>query len=202
MANKPNKAQKFADSLSTSNLIVVAVLISFLSAGIAIVVGRSLINNMVLNARVISKKNAANKQISNNYTALKNLQTEYNGLGAIRETIETSMPKRPNLPELYTMMENLGNTSQVTTQSVSPTTTTDVDAVPGTGLQKLTVSVSVSGSYASIKTYLKNIELSARPLHIDSLNLGGNDTTMQASIVMTTYYQGAADLSIGSEVIK
>lgn len=202
MANKVSKTQRFADSLSTSNLIIVAVLISILSLGITIVIGRSLVNSMMLNAKIIGRKSTANKQIKSNYDALKSLQTEYNGLGAIRDVVETSLPKRPSLPELYSMMENLGNTSQVTTQSVSPTATTDQDAAPGTGVQKLTVSVAVTGNYASIKKYLNNLELSARPLHVDSINLGGNDSVMQASITLTTYYQGAADLSIGSEVIK
>lgn len=202
MANKVSKTQKFADSLSTSNLIVLAVLLSFLSVGIGLLVGRGLISNMLLNAKIVSRKNAANKQISANYNALKSLQTEYNGLGALRDTVESSMPTRPSLPELYAMMENLGNTSQVTTQSVSPTTTTDQDAPAGSGLQKLPLSVSVTGSYASVKKYLVNLEMSARPLHVNSITLGGNDTTMQASITITAYYQGPADLSIGSEVVK
>lgn len=202
MATKTSKTQKFADSLSTSNLIVVAVLLSFLSMGVALVIGRGLVSNMVLNAKIIGRKSSANKQITKNYNALKNLQTEYNGLGAIRDAVETSMPKRPSLPELYSMMENLGNSSQVNTQTVAPTATTDENAAPGSDIMKLPVAVSVSGSYANIKKYLHNLEMSARPLHVDSITLGGNDTTMQASITLTTYYQGDADLSIGSEVVK
>lgn len=195
-------AKAFANSLSTSNLIALAILVGALSIVMAFVIGRALVGGMMLNSRVITKKNAASKTINANYDALKGLQGEYSSLGAMRETITTALPTRPSLPQLWSMMETIGNSSGVVTESVSSVTIADNDAPAGGDVEQLPITVSVQGSYAAIETYLKNLELSTRPLRVTNISLSGTDRTVQASLSITTYYQGAADIKIGSEVVK
>lgn len=201
LVNEARK-QAFASNLSTSNLIAAAILVGVLSIAVALIVGRMLLSSMMLNARVIGKKSAANKQISTNYNNLKSLQGEYNGLGANRETITSALPTKPNLPQLWAMLENISNSSGVTTSSVSSTITSDAEAPVGSTVRQLPISVSVQGSYVSIQDYLKNIELSTRPLRVTNITLSGTSNTIQANLTIVTYYQGAADLSVGSEVVR
>lgn len=205
MANKvkkESKKQAFANSLSTSNLIALSILVGILSVVVAIVVGRMLLTSMMLNARVIGKKSAANKQISANYDNLKSLQSEYSSLGALRETATSALPTRPSLPQLWATLENIGNTSGVATNSVSATATSDTEAPAGGAVQQLTLSVSVQGSYTAVQTYLQNLELSTRPLRVTNITLSGTNNTVQANLTVVTYYQGAADLKVGSEVVQ
>lgn len=196
------RRQAFANSLSTSNLIAVAILISVISIILALVIGKMLVDGMMLNARVIGKKSAASKQINTNYDNLKNLQNEYNSLGALRDTATTALPTKPDLPQLWSMMENIGNSSGVATNSVNSVATSDTDAQPGSAVQELPITVSVQGSYAAIQSYLQNLELSTRPLRVTNVTLSGTNNAVQANLTITTYYQGAADLNIGSEVVQ
>lgn len=199
---KDARKQAFASNLSTSNLIALALLVGILSVAVALLVGRMLLGSMMLNARVIGKKSAANKQISANYDNLKSLQNEYNSLGASRETINSALPTKPNLPQLWAMMENIGNSSGVSTSSVSSVTLSDAEAPAGGPVQQLPITVSVQGSYAAIQDYLKNLELSTRPLRVTNVTISGTNNTVQANLTIVTYYQGAADLKVGSEVVK
>ena len=207
MASKTNvkkisKKQAFADKLSTSNLIAVSILIGILSIVLAVIIGKMLLGSLMLNAKVIGKKSTASKQINTNYDNLKGLQSSYNSLGALRETASSALPIRPELPLLWAMMENIGNASGVSTGSVTSVVTADADAPAGGPVQQLPISVSVQGSYEAIQTYLKNIELSTRPLRVSNITLSGTNNNVQANLLITTYYQGSADLTIGSEVVQ
>lgn len=199
---KVSKKQEFANNLSTSNLIAVSILISILSIVLALIIGRMLVSSLMLNARVIGKKTTASKQINTNYDNLKGLQSSYNGLGSLRETASNALPTRPELPLLWAMMENIGNSSGVSTTSVTSVVTSDVDAPAGGPVQQLPITVSVQGSYAAIQTYLQNIELSTRPLRVSNVTLSGTNNNVQANLLITTYYQGPANLTVGSEVVR
>lgn len=209
MANKAttkkatvSKRQAFANSLSTSNLIALSILIGVVSVILALVIGKMLVSSMMLNARVIGKKSTASKQINANYDALKGLQDDYNSLGSIRETATTALPTKPDLPQLWAMMENIGNSSGVATTSVNSVATSDAEAAAGSPVQSLPITVSVQGSYAAIQTYLQNVELSTRPLRVTNVTLSGTNNTVQANLSITTYYQGPANLNVGSEVVQ
>jgi len=203
MATKKSATKKaFASNVSTSNLIAGAILVGVLSIVIALLIGRVLLDNMLLNARVIGKKSAANKQISTNYDNLKKLQGDYNGLGSQRDTITTALPTKPSLPQLWAMMENIGNTSGVGISSVSSNVTSDAEALAGSEVQQLPITVSAEGSYAAIQSFLANMELSTRPLRVTNIALSGTNNQVQATLTVTTYYQGAADLNVGSEAVQ
>lgn len=199
---KVSKRQAFANSLSTSNLIALSILIGVLSVLLALVVGKALVGSMMLNARVIGKKSAASKQINANYDALKGLQGEYNALGAMRETVATALPNKPDLPQLWAMMENIGNASGVATTSVNSVSTSDSVAAAGGPVQSLPISVAVQGTYPAIQSYLQNLEASTRPLRVTNITLSGTNNSIQANLTITTYYQGPADLSVGSEALQ
>lgn len=200
--NKKTTSKAFASNLSTSNLIALAILTGILSVVLALIIGRMLLSSMMLNARVIGKKSTANKQISANYDNLKKLQDDYNSLGATRDTIATALPTNPDLPQLWAMMENIGSSSGVSTSSVSSVATSDAEAPAGGPVQQLPISVSVQGSYAALQDYLKNLELSTRPLRVTNITLSGTNNTVQANLTIVTYYQGAANLNVGSEVVQ
>lgn len=204
MASKTTPKQKdsFVNSLSTSRLIIGAVAVSAVCVVVAFIVGRALIGNLVLNAKVINKKSAANKQISTNYDNLKAMQTDYDALGATRDVINNSLPTKPDLPALWAMLENIGTTSGVSTTTVGSPVTADQVAAPARSPQAVEVNVAVAGSYASIQNYLKNLELSARPFRVTSITMSGTTSNAQATVTMTTYYQGPANLKVGSEVVQ
>jgi Tfp pilus assembly protein PilO len=199
---KKTTKKAFASNLSTSNLIALAILVGILSVVLALIIGRMLVESMMLNSRVISKKTAASKQINANYENLRSLQSQYSELGATRETITTALPTKPSLPQLWAMMENIGNSSGVSTSSVNTVATSDAEASAGSTVQQLPITVSVQGSYAAVQDYLKNIERSTRPLRVTNVTLSGTNNTTQANLTIITYYQGAANLNVDSEVVQ
>lgn len=202
MVTSKRPKHEFASNVSTSNLIALSILVALLSIAAALIIGRMLLGTMSLKARVIGKKSTASKTINANYDALKALQGEYNNLGALRDTVATALPNKPSLPELWSMMESIGTASGVQTNSVTSSVARDVAAPAGGPLTSLPFTVSAQGSYSSIQTYLQNIEASTRPLRVTNVTLSGTNSVVQATLLITTYYQGSANIKVGSEVVQ
>lgn len=100
--------------------------------------------------------------------------------------------------------------SGVTINQISVTSTGGAAAAPGDTsssdikptAQPITFSVVVQGTYDSIQTVIQDIERTIRPITIDSVNLQGTDSKLQATISATTYFVPKVNYVLGSEEVK
>ena len=63
-------------------------------------------------------------------------------------------------------------------------------------------SFSISGSTPSIENMLNALNLSIRPMQVETLSLTGTDSNLQISVTAQTYFQGPTNVSISTETVK
>jgi hypothetical protein len=63
-------------------------------------------------------------------------------------------------------------------------------------------AISASGTYGYIQQLISTLQLSIRPIVIQSVSLGGSESNLTADITAYTFYQPAKTFTIGSEVVR
>lgn len=66
----------------------------------------------------------------------------------------------------------------------------------------ISATIVAAGSYEQIATFVKNLERSIRPIQVDTFDIRGTSTNLQATIELTTYYQPAKKFTIVEEELK
>jgi Tfp pilus assembly protein PilO len=197
-------------AISTNNFIIMVIVASFLVVLLAGFVTKQLVGQIMFNNRVVSKKAAASRQLKQNLEAIPQLQSNYANLGARGQLVLDSLPSTPDFPAAVSMLEVMAGTSGVRLKSVSPGDTevqlasaeTSGQGQLASGAQPVSIRLTVEGSYDSLLSFYKNIELSSRPLKVVSIDQSGVTASQAADIGLTTYYQAPADLSPKTEVVK
>ena len=67
--------------------------------------------------------------------------------------------------------------------------------------QPITFNIVISGDYNVIQQTIRDIERTIRPFVINSINLQGTDTRLQATIAATTFYVPKVNYTLGSEEV-
>lgn|GEM_PF-1175310 len=221
MANKPaNKV----DQLSNNNYFIVLLLISLLVVGGTALGVKTFVGGIILDTKVYSAKDKANKQLDENIKNAPQLVDSYNNLGSKKDLIADALPNTSDFPGLMALMENLAGSTGVSLKSITPsqtaqTTATGVDpnAAAGTGTgtggtasasalkpepQPYAVSLAFDASYSALSRLLLAIEQSARPMRVTSLQLSGSGGSLAVQMEVSTYYQDKAELPFSTETIK
>jgi Tfp pilus assembly protein PilO len=193
----------------TGSIIVVVVM-----AIVLIVVGKTFVGKIVHNSKVIGAKQDAERQLKDNLAALPKLQTAYNQLGNIKDSLSQALPTKSSFPALVATMEVVAGSSNVDLQSVSPGGSAasssaapsapagSVSTTAATGPEPFGFSTQISGSYASILKYLSNLQLMARPVTITNVQLSGQTSSMTASVTANTYYYNPPILQDKTKEVK
>ncbi len=198
MVNKPK--------ISTTGAIVLSVLVVCVMVIVLVVVGRSFITRISHNSKVIGKKQTAEKTLTDNLKAIPQLTEEYKGLKNMPKAIDNALPVVPDFPGLVATMEVLAGSSDVLLSSVTPQIqTAAATTTPAATTSDPTVfpySVSVAGNYTQLLQFMTNLELSARPIKIDSMQLSGTTDSMSGAFSLTTYYYDPKPLADKTEEVK
>ena len=221
------KKQQEKIEISTNNYIAAIAVGTTLVVIICAIIGKSLVSSLILNTKLISKKIQANNALETKVENAPKLIEAYNDLGSNKQLIEDSLPNTEDLPQLASITENMAAISGVKLKSLSPALAAssggtasisggDNGLASGTGATSGTpgaaagpaspkaveFSVNVTGPYRQIVEFLRNIELSSRPMQVKSSTFRGIENTVTADITITTYYQDKADISDKKEVVK
>ncbi|HSW65914.1 MAG TPA: hypothetical protein VLI54_02145 [Bacillota bacterium] len=190
-----------------------------------LVAGKSLISQMSYQNRVISAKKTALTQLKADLSARDSLQSSYNsfvaqnpnvlggdpqGTGAKdgdnATLIIDALPSSYDFPALTTSLEKLIGDQQLKILAI---TGTDQEATEGANLTSPTpkavampFQVNVSGSYQSVQNFNNVLLQSIRPFQILTMELSGDETSMNATFSAQTYYQPGKTLNITNEVVK
>lgn len=87
--------------------------------------------------------------------------------------------------------------STSTTQTAAQTNSLSVGTAVGQ-----TFNVVVTGNYQSVQAFLKNLERTIRPMNVVNLTVGGNDSSLRATMDLVTYYQPTKSVTITKKAIK
>jgi Tfp pilus assembly protein PilO len=212
VANKAGTDSK--QQLSSNNLIVVMLLITFLVVGISVLVSKALITSIRLDTKVVSAKGKAEKQLKEDITAAPKLVDAYAALGSQAGVLADALPNTSDFPSLIVTLENMTAGAGIRLKAVAPSlaaAATDSTGAPvaTTGdnsleptPQSYPFSITLDGNYPALLKLLDELEKSARPMRIMSMVLNGSGSTMSAQMEMETFYQDKAELPFGKETIK
>lgn len=227
---KPNKKVEVpkteiseAQDKSARNYIIIMCVV----IGLIVVVGGYIIYRLAAEFAYQSNVNKAQDMLLTSLNTkqknLEELKPNYEaiiakGTGGISDAdrILSAMPITEAYDQLISSLEAMGQQSGVTVTSVtagSSSGSSSSSKSSGEGEAKaqtsdgngipFTFTVNVKGNYASILTFLKKTEQSARVINFNSMTVSGtNATDLTASITMTTYYQPEANIESTYETLK
>lgn len=191
--------------LSNNNFIIVAMLITLVTLGVTVLVGKSLVSTIIYNTKIIAMKNTAKNQLDANLKAAPKLVDAYTDLGDTKRIISAGLPNTSDFPGLMAQLENMAGVSGVVLKSVSPDSTSGVvTTAPGDipQPQEYKFAVTMSGNYVSLQKFLTTIENSIRPMRATSFQIAGTGSNLTFSISLSTYYQNAATIPYKLGVAK
>ena len=209
---------------ANSSMVIATTAAAFILV-FSLVAGKSLLSQMSYQNRVISTKKVALNQLNSDLQARDTLQASYNtfvaenpnvlggdpsGTGAKdgdnASLVLDALPSYYDFPAMTTSLQNLVSSQGLTILSI---TGTDEEATQGADTSSpspqpvaMPFSVTVNGSYQSIQGLTQAFLSSIRPFQIESLELSGDESSMQATISAQTFYQPGKTLNIKQEVVK
>lgn len=191
----------------------------------ALVAGKSLLNQMGYQNRVIAAKKTALKQLMADLEARDSLQQSYKAFvdddpnvlggnpqatgdkdGDNAKLVLDALPSKYDFPALTTSLEKIIVGQNLKILSISGTDQEADQASKQISPEPQPVAmpfqVQVSGSYVSIQSLVDVFLKSIRPFQIQTIELSGDESSMTAVIAAQTFYQPEKSLEIKQEVVK
>ena len=147
----------------------------------------------------IEDKRKTSQLLSNKIAALSTVQTEYFSLGKQLSVIDEVLPPNIDVVRLLTIAEKIASDNNLVITSAQvdtiPPVTTNSD-IPTDQKSLLTqkISVSVAGDYQNIKNFIETIGRIKPLTTLESVFFNRpkntSDTTIRATVDLTTYYLG------------
>lgn len=191
----------------------------------SLVSANSLLKQRNYQAKVIGKKEAANKQLEDNIAATTTLVASYkqfvgspvNMLGGNpagtgekdgdnARLVLDALPSKYDFPALASSFEKIltergftnsviGGSDDEVAQATAKETATPV-------LTTVPFQLSVDGSYTSIQDLVSVFERSIRPISVQKITLDGGTNAMTMNVELNTFVQSAKKLDIKMETVN
>lgn len=204
-------------------LIVVASAVFFCVFGLFAT--KSLVSKGLYQRRALHTERQIADTLKNNYTAAKNLRTQYdvflqqnpnviggnsNGNGPSDgdnpRIVLDALPSKYDVPALGSSLEKIlsgrGVTFNSLTVSDDPSSNSDQ---PQSQPQSKPITFSFEGTtnYSSAMKLMQDFERSIRPFDLNTLEIDGTDKAMKLTVGMTTYFEPAKSLDLtATQVVK
>ncbi len=203
---KPKQEMKIGNYIA---LMIAISIVVVLVGGILI---KSLGTSILLNQRVISKKQAAQSTLAADVIAANKITQQYKSLGDRAKLADDALPTSPDIPGLSNALEAMAGVSGVQFTDVSTTNvggaasaataTGAAGSLSSSGSIPLPITITATSSYANLNRFLTAIESSLRPITITGLELTGTDAKLNITISANTYYQNPVSFSISKVTVK
>jgi hypothetical protein len=226
MAKAPQISTKRLAIDKTQAQMVVIVAVAAFVAIFCLVASKAVFSQNRYQARVITAKEAAHKQLEQNIDTFNNLQTAYKAFdgastnvingntagtgdndGPNSKIILDALPPTYDFPALASSVEKILSDNGLKVTSI--TGTDDQASQQGNtsspNPQSVTMPFSFTvsnASYATIGQLLNKLQQSIRPISIDTLDVSGGENNMTATISAHTYFQPIKTVGITKKVVK
>lgn len=209
--------------LSTNNYIAAVVAGTLILVLVCGLIGKGLINSLIINTKLVAHKAQAKHDLDTKLANIPILLSNYDGLGNKKQLISDGMPTGPDFPQVISILQGVGSAAGVDVSSIDPSSsdtstnggsaTTSAPAATGSGTAPpagdsgnsptpYTFQTTITGPYAQIVAFFKNLELSDRPMHVTATDIASQTGQLTINATIQTYYQGKADISDKTEQIK
>jgi hypothetical protein len=211
--------------ISKTNLYIVTVVsIACFVSIFALTASKTLLSQRSYQAKVISQKVTAKKQLQANLEARDKLVSQYklfvgsstNAIGGVTngngdrdgdnaKIILDALPSKYDYPALATSLEKILSSSSLTITDISGTDD-ELNQSAGSSSAPTPVdmpfTISFDGTPDNANNFFGVLQRSIRPIKIQQVTITGNDAKLSTNIVAKTYYQPEKSLSIKSEVVR
>lgn len=207
---------------AANKTVFIWIVIASIVLGVCGVVAQFLIQQLMFNNKIYGVQSTTSTTLENNIKAYSGLKEDVKklianeSLTALRkgdnstalQVIIDALPTEENKGAFATSMQTevLGP-SGVTLSSFSVADTSDIStssSAVATAKDPIPFDCDfvITGSYSQIQQALRNLERSIRPITINSIEIQGSATKMQASITATTYYQPSKNVQLKEKPVK
>jgi len=160
----------------------------------------------IVNSNAQRLTSAYNSFVSKNPTIINkpvvSAPIRYNNATVILD----ALPSQYDFPAMITSIDKILQSDNLDVQSIGGTDqSTSTSSSPSTNPQPVAMPFNFTiqnANYASLQTLFLQLELSIRPIQIQSINLSGTDSSMTLSVNAQTYFQPGKVFKIGSETIS
>lgn len=225
MNSKPLSGKRLAISKTNAQMVTVVAVAAFISV-FCLVASNAVFSQNRYQARVISAKEKAHKQLVQNIDNYNNLATAYKAFdgastniiggnkdgtgdndGSNSKIILDALPSTYDFPALTSSLEKILHDNNLKVTSI--TGTDDQLAQQNNAASSDPQPVSIpftftisNASYASVTQLMNRLQQSIRPIQIDMLDVSGSQNNMTVTVTGHTYYQPAKNVSITKKAIK
>jgi hypothetical protein len=189
---------------------------------------KALISQARYHRRVLDARREAVKQLQTNVNSAQQLVKYYNDVfegnnpvnliggqntsdpnaqppnGNNARLVLNALPSKYDFPALITSVAKIMANDGIATPSItgiddSPNVNTEASAEP----KPVPIQLTIGGttSYAGLQTLINDLERSIRPFDITGLQLNGSNAQLSFSATITTYFQPAKSLDVGSKEV-
>ena len=210
----------------TNTKVIIAVAVATFIVVFCAFAARSLISQSLYHDRVIKQKKMALTQLEENSDAVVELKKSYDAFeansvnilggsskdsgpldGRSAKIVLDSLPDTYDYPALSSSFEkilrdggydigSIGGAEDPSLSLSGQTATKDVIPI------EIPYSFSVTTNTEGIKRLLNTLEVSIRPMYVDSLQVQSSDDTIQASIMLRTFFTQPKAFQLGSKEVK
>ncbi len=209
---------------ANSTVVIASVIAAFIVI-FSLVTAKTLLNQYHYQVLVIHAKREAAALLNSDIVAISKLDSAYKAFistpqnvlggnplgtgqsdGSNAKIILDALPSKYDFPGL---ISSLGNTLDGQGYTINSRAGTDQEltqqapSANGSPVQvKMPFQINATGPYASIENLINTLQLSIRPIVVQTLSLSGSDSSLNASVTAYTYYQPEKDFTITTEVVK
>lgn len=190
---------------------------------------KTLLSKTIYQQKVISAAHKADKQLKTNLSNSSTLTDQYaslfensdpsNALGGKSDTSAQAVPPDVDnarlaldaLPTIYDYPATIASLTKILTDdgigtpSITGTdqsTTIKDDPTSAPSPIKITLGISGTGNYTSVRNVLRDLERSIRPFDVTSLSLSGTEGNLTLNASVDTYFQPAKVLGITPKEVR
>jgi hypothetical protein len=212
------------DRSEATILIAAATAATFLM--FSIVSAKALLAQRSYQVRVISKKQAALKQLDENIKELDKLVASYTAFANQEQNVLSgsskiatgnlngdnpkivldALPSKYDFPAIATSLEAILKERQISIAGIAGTDDEVNQQVNQSSPNPIPIEVpfevGIDTTYPKAQEFLSVLQRSIRPIYINSLILSGEDGALQAKISAKTYYQPSKSFNITEEDVQ
>lgn len=192
---------------NTTILVVVGV--ASVVVSIAIVFGNFLFQQKSYNDRVYNEKAIARDTLESNITNVSQLEEQYQTLESSSSIAKPSeildaLPGDYDNPALRTSIESLVKKNSLSLDTITAEDAEgEVEEVSVTPTpQEIPLSVTVIGNYNRIRSFIQDLEVSIRPMKVETILLSGSNDEMRADISVVTYFQPTQEIGTTTKEVQ
>lgn len=207
---------------ANTQMVVLVAIAAFITT-FSLVASQSLLSKRSYQGKVIAEKEKAVQQLIDNKEAVSSLATAYQEFmgrsqniiggnptgtgdrdGDNAKIVLDALPSKYDFPAVTSSLEKIVSQEGIKLESIAGADDEVAQKADKSHADPVEIPFDFTavGTYASMQTLLRSLELSIRPFEIVKISIKGSDAETTMALTAKTYYLPAKSLSITKKVVE